>query len=143
VLKQLLESIDVADSLAPHSWAVTLFANGFRLNVGSVEVFTVFDEEVRLFLFGSVPASASDLGEVFPGTYRSVPQPHHCFCTSVVRLGRAALLLQSQHLNFVRTAAVTSSGQPRRTPYAAYHSPGLYSYAKRIASADLIGAMQR
>jgi hypothetical protein len=40
VLRQLLDSIGVAASISDDIWAVTLFENGFRLNVGTVEVMT-------------------------------------------------------------------------------------------------------
>lgn len=40
VLQQFLASIEVAQKISPDIWAVTLFHDGFRLNVGPVEVMT-------------------------------------------------------------------------------------------------------
>src|SRR5205823_6152207 len=39
LMKQLLQSIAIAERLRPTSCAVTLFKDGFRLNVGQVEAF--------------------------------------------------------------------------------------------------------
>ena len=40
LMKQTLESIAVAEKLAPNTWAATLLEDGIRLNVGQVEAFT-------------------------------------------------------------------------------------------------------
>jgi hypothetical protein len=52
VLKQLLASADLAHSLAPNAWGVTLFGNGFRLNVGQVEALWFFDGTLRVNFVG-------------------------------------------------------------------------------------------
>lgn len=139
VLSQLLCSVAAAEQLAPHSWSVTLFSDGFRLNVGPVEAFTFFNGEIRLFLFGSVPVEAHKLGEVLSSTYRSMPQPQYVFVGAVEQFEKARPHLQAAHAAFVRAAAVTSSGKPRRSSFARAHSPGLYSYAKRIAGETVTG----
>ncbi len=133
VLTQLLRSIAIAEQLAPHSWAVTLFPKGFRLNVGKVEVFTFFDEIVGMFFLGSIPIDIKKIGEVRPTQYRSMPQPQHGFFGSVAEFGKANSALGPVHAEFVRTAAVTPRGAPRRSSFARTHSPGLHTYAQHIA----------
>ena len=135
ILQQLLGSISIAEQYAPNSWVVTLFGNGFRLNVGPVEVFTFFRGEVRLFLLGSAPVEAAQYGEVFPTDFHSVPQPQHCFIGSTSTFGSVASVLQSVHAEFVHAAAITSKGNPRKgSSFARSHSPGLVTYAKDIVS---------
>ena len=141
VLGQLLSSIAVAEQVAPQSWAVTLFGNGFRLNVGPVEAFTFFDREVSLFLLGSVPPEAQDPSELTPCSFRSIPQPQHMFCASLERLASVRDLLQPAHAEFVRAAAVTSTGKPRRSPYSRYHSRGLHTYALRVTDGNVGGGV--
>jgi hypothetical protein len=135
LMARLLRSIEAAERSGPGSWAVTLFANGFRLNVGQVEVFTYLNRLARLFMLGSIPAAAYTVGEILPASFRSMPQPQWGFYGSVGELERLQRQLAPPHEAFVEAAAVTSAGKPRRCPYARYHSAGLYSYALESASA--------
>jgi hypothetical protein len=135
LLAQLLRSIETAEQAGPGSWAVTLFEHGFRLNVGQCEVFTYLNRLVRLFMLGSVPAAAYTVGEILPAAFRSLPQPQWGFYGSAGELERLRRQLAAGHEEFVRTAAVTSTGKPRRCPYSRYHSPGLYNYALEAAGA--------
>lgn len=139
VLAQLLRSIATAEQVAPHSWAVTLFVNGFRLNVGPVEAFTFLEREVRLFFLGSIPTEVQRAGEVFPCTFRSMPQPQHGFFGTARQLQKVGPILQPLHAAYVRTAAVTSKGKPRHSPFARHHSPGLHIYAQRLAEKPVGG----
>jgi hypothetical protein len=135
LMAQLLRSIAVAEKAGPGSWAVTLFANGFRLNVGQVEAFTYLNRLVRFFMLGSVPANAYTVGEILPCAFRSLPQPQLAFYGSVGELERLIRLLTPAHESFLTTAATTAKGEPRKCPYSRYHSPGLYNYALRFAGA--------
>jgi hypothetical protein len=135
LMARLLRSIEAAERAGPGSWAVTLFANGFRLNVGQVEVFTYLNRLARLFMLGSIPAAAYTVGEILPASFRSMPQPQWAFYGSVGELERLQRQLAPPHEAFVEAAAVTLAGKPRRCPYARYHSPGLYNYALETAAA--------
>ena len=42
VIEQLCSSIDIANNCSPDAWCVTLFNDGFRMNVGNTEVLTFF-----------------------------------------------------------------------------------------------------
>jgi hypothetical protein len=50
VLKRLALSASIADSIAPAAWGVTLFSDGFRLNVGQVEVLVLRQGTLRVNL---------------------------------------------------------------------------------------------
>jgi hypothetical protein len=129
LMQQLLRSAALAEQAGPRSWAVTLFADGFRLNVGQVEAFTWFNRVAGLFMLGAVPAGVHTVGDIIPCSLRSMPQPQWAFYGSAGELQRLQRRLAPGHASFVATAAVTSRGKPRRSPYARYHSPGLYRYA--------------
>ncbi len=133
LMVQLLRSAAVAEQAGPRSWAVTLFEHGFRLNVGQVEAFTCLNRVVGWFMLGTVPASVYTVGEVLDCSFRSLPQPQRVFYGSPGELQRLHKQLSPAHEEFLRTAATTASGKPRRCPYARYHSPGLYTYAVRTA----------
>lgn len=133
LMQQLLHSAAVAEQAGPRSWAVTLFDHGFRLNVGQVEAFTWLNRVVGWFMLGTVPPSVYTVGEVLDCRFRSLPQPQRVFIGSPGELQRLYKQLAPAHEEFLRTAATTAAGKPRRCPYARYHSPGLYTYAVRTA----------
>jgi len=133
LMAQLLRSAAAAEQAGPRSWAVTLFPHGFRLNVGQVEAFTFLNRVVGWFMLGAVPDSVYTVGEVLECSFRSLPQPQRVFYGSPGELQRLHRQLAPAHEEFLRTAATTASGKPRRCPYGRYHSPGLYTYAVRTA----------
>ena len=134
LMKQLLQSAAIAERAGPDSWAVTLFEDGFRLNVGQVEAFTYRRGLVYFFMLGTVPARAYTVGEIIPSSFRSMPQPQCVFVGGAGELQRVRAALAPAHKTFVRTAAVTTKGKPRRSSYARFHSPGLHRYAIHVES---------
>lgn len=138
LMARMLESIALAEKVGPRSWAVTLFDNGFRLNVGQVEAFVYLNRIAHLLMLGAAPAQALTVGDIVSCSYRSMPQPQFAFYGSAQELERIHSHLAPLHAAFVQTAAVTSKGKPRRSPYIRYHSSGLYDYAVReTARSDL------
>jgi hypothetical protein len=133
VLSQLIRSMEFAERLAPDSCSVTMWRNGFRLNVGQVESFVFIDAGIRLFLFGSFPSAAQEFGEIVPARFHSIPQPHYGYFGDVRGFERAGSHLQPSHLEFLRVAALTTRGKPRRSPFRRTHSPGLVQYARSFA----------
>ena len=101
VLKLLLRSIELVENLTSTAWSLTLFVDGFRLNVGVVEVMTFkrvplsfpFEGrpeslfEFRFLLFDQVPSQIikfedGQVDEQFaliPSHYKSVGQPQYVF----------------------------------------------------------------
>jgi hypothetical protein len=134
LMTQLLESIAIAEKAGPNSCAVTLFEDGFRLNVGQVEAFTYRRGLVYFFMLGSVPARAHTVGEIIPSSFRSMPQPQNVFIGGAKELQRMHAVLAPAHKTFLRTAAVTTKGKPRRASYSRFHSPGLFQYAIHLGS---------
>lgn len=136
VLKQLLSSADMANSIAPNAWAVTLFRNGFRLNVGQVETLVFTDGKLKANLVGSVGA-APFIGPAFVSAdYRSLPQPLCAFHGTVNEYGVLEQSLRPSHDQFIRLAASTSSGRPRKgTPFRSSHCEELMQYARNTVSA--------
>jgi hypothetical protein len=134
LMQRLLQSAAIAEKSGPDSWAVTLFEDGFRLNVGQVEAFTYRRGLVYFFMLGGISARAYTVGEIIPSSFRSVPQPQSVFIGSARELQRVLAALAPAHEAFVRAAAVTTKGKPRRSSYSRFHSPGLYQYAIRLIS---------
>jgi hypothetical protein len=134
VLQRLVESADVANAIAPNAWAVTLFADGFRLNVGPVEALVFLAGTLRVNLVGSVGVEPFVGPDFDSAGYRSLPQPLCAFVGSVGQYLAVAELLRQPHEQFVTLAAHSPSGEPRRgTPFHRYHCDGLMQYARRIA----------
>lgn len=160
VLQQLVASINLAQSIAPEAWSLTLSDAGFRLNVGSVEALTfkiatsVKDQytlfELRVLLHGATSEAMhahfdidKEAHTIFPSDYKSVPQPQHIYMglgdfsqrslTAVAHqtISEALTLLQPLHASFIAKAAVTSTGKIRESSsFYRSHSKGLYLYAK-------------
>lgn len=136
VLHQLLASADLANSIAPNAWAVSLFKNGFRLNVGQVEVLVFIDGKLRVNLIGAAGMAPFFGPEFEVANYRTVPQPHCAFIGSVEDFSSVEPSLRSSHELFVKRAATTQFGQPRKgTPFRRSHSELLIDFA-RSATAE-------
>jgi len=130
ILRQLISSIDFASAIASDSAAVTLFTDGFRLNVGAVMALSCFDELIMLGLHGSMPASLQQSAHLRPSSFSSVPQPQYFFCGRISDLITWKDTIREAHEAYLRAAAVTETGKPRRAVYAKSHSPGLVAYAE-------------
>lgn len=134
VLSQLLRSSDAANRVAPNAWAVTLFSNMIRLNVGQVETF-VAGESGSFFLNCSAsPETAPfNTGATEPAKYASVPQPQCRYWGKHADLLQLPDPVQRAHLKFVEMAARSPSGKPRAgTSFAKKHCAGLITYAESV-----------
>lgn len=166
VLRQLLESVNIAAKISHDIWAVTLFDHGFRLNVGPVEVMTfrtvalpqsdVTLVELRLLIHGQVDEDIQaaliqdeDVHGISPSDYASVPQPQFVYMglgdisngalpeENYRELERVLSLLQPMHANFITHAAKTPSGGVRKlSSFRRSHSPGLHSYAESFVNGN-------
>lgn len=131
VLRQLVRSVELANSVAPLAWAVTLFSDGFRLNVGQVEVLVFAANLLRVNLSGEA-GTEPFVGPNYVGTeYLSMPHPQCSFVGNVSQYMRAAERLGQGHAKFIVTAATTRAGVSRAgTPFKRSHSEGLVQYAQ-------------
>jgi hypothetical protein len=132
VLWWLVASVDAAASIAPGAWTVTLFSNGFRLNVGVVETVVFVDDVLRVNLVGSVGVEPF-LGPAFVAAgNKSLPQPQCAFVGSVGQFATVHESLQAAHVQFLNLAARARSGAPGRgTPFRGSHCEGLVTYARK------------
>lgn len=136
VLEQLLHSAEVAAAVAPAAWAVTLFDNGFRLNVGPVEALVLDGRTVLVNLAVSSGADAVNGLSVQPTEYKSMPEPQSRYVGDVEAFVRDRDRLQPFHEAFVKRAATTKDGKPRQgSSYASSHASELMEYAARVVGA--------
>ena len=106
-------------------------------NVGQVEVLTLWGDTVRVLL------AASDSDPSLKATFRphntsylSLGDPQSVFEGTASEFAEARAVLEPLHMEFVRAAATTSKGKPRRgTPFRRFHSPALMDYARAETSA--------
>lgn len=133
ILRQLLRSADVANAIAPSAWAVTLFRDGFRLNVGQVEVLVFSVGVVRINIAGKVDTSPFDAEGFSDVNYRSLPQPQCVFEGTVFQFDDVVGSILAGHDRFIQLAALTAAGIPRKgTPLRRSHSEGLILYARHF-----------
>jgi hypothetical protein len=132
VLRRLLDSADIAESIAPQAWGVTLFSNGFRLNVGQVEVLVFVNDWLRVN-FSAKLGVLPFIGHCFKSArYRSMPEPKCAFVGTIHQYANIENVTRDAHNLFVRRAASTRSGKPRAgTPFRKSHHEGLIEFARR------------
>ena len=130
-LGQLVRSADYANAVAPDAWAVTLFRNLFRLNVGRVEVLVVGRGLIRFNCVGTVGVPPF-VGEYFEATsYNSVPGPKCAFVGSPKLFCKIEPELQASYRSFIELAGRRQSGEPvSGSPHRRSHSQDLMAYAR-------------
>lgn len=133
VMRRLLRSVAVAQSVAPGAWAVTLFSDGFCLNVGQVEVLVLAKDVLRVNLsaeLGALPFAGPRFLET---TYRSMKSSQCAFVGAINDYGEVEGAIGTAHETFVSRAASTQSGEGRKgTRYRSSHHEGILEFARRV-----------
>ncbi|MDP8984702.1 MAG: HNH endonuclease [Pseudomonadota bacterium] len=130
VLEQLIVSAESAERTAPSAWGATLFNDGFRLNVGQVEVFVLSGDSIRLNLVGKLGGPLFIGPSFVEGHYRSMRVNHCAFVGTPVEFAAKRSILERAHLDFVRQAARNKSGEPiAGSRHRDSHSEDLVAYA--------------
>lgn len=137
VLQQLVRSAEVANAIAPSAWSVTLLRNGFRLNVGQVEVLVFRAGIARVNIAGDVGTSPFSGEGFFEANYHSLSKSHCAFEGDALQLERVLSSIQPAHDQFIQLAAMTVTGKTRKgTPFRRSHSEGLMLYARNFLASD-------
>ncbi len=132
ILSRLVHSIDVANAVAPNAWAVTLFPDAFRLNVGQVEVFVAYPAGFFLNCAASAEAEPFRSLGCEESTYAAVPQPQCRYSATAQDLRRLPPDVDAAHRRFIDLAARAPSGKPRAgTSFSSSHSKGFVTYARK------------
>jgi hypothetical protein len=131
VLQQLIDSSTAAKIAAPWSWDAALSDDGFRVNVGEVEVLVLSGGTVLLSLLGQ-NGTAPFKGDLFVDVeYQSVAEVSCAFVGSPQEFMIKRLELLRAHLRFVDRAGKAQFGERRKgTPFCRNHSEALIAYAK-------------
>lgn len=138
VLDRLLRSADLADSIAPKAWSLTLYDDGFRLNVGSVEAMVAGGELVRLNLASEIDDLPFASDSLVPTSYDSTPKPQCAFHGPLAEFASHLPQLSLAHEAFIRRAAVSKKGTPRQgSTWRKSHSPGALEYARQFLKGSL------
>lgn len=166
ILRQLIRSIEAVDKIAQGIWALTLFDNGFRLNVGPVEAMTfhaltlgdISLLRLRLLFHGEIGKEFQkfvnkneNVHGIYPMNYKSVPQPQYVYMVlGDVTDGTFAPEVYEQvekgleyvfplHVDFIDNAARTSTGKIRKASnYSPSHSQGLCIYAQSFVGGQTV-----
>jgi hypothetical protein len=139
ILARLLHSIAIANEIAPRAWAVSLFPDFFRLNVGQVEVYVADAGGFYLNCCASAEREPFETLGFEPIHYAPIPDPQCNFRGSPSDLKSLPPEVLRAHAQFVEFAARSPSGNPRAgTPFKKSHSEGLVTYAT-----ELVGAVKR
>lgn len=133
LLSQLLTSVGIANDIAPSAWAVTLFDNGFRLNVGPVEAVIFGDGILRVNMIGSRGVGPITGHHFETCEYARIYGPQCAYRGTIADYAPLRESLASAHAEFVRRASTRESGSPREgSTWAHSHSEGLILYAQMM-----------
>lgn len=133
VLARLLNSVAVADAVAPSAWAATFFPWGFRLNVGQVEVYVAGEHDFFLNCAAAKGMPPFDTDAFTDANYRSVPGSQCHYRGVPADLLNLPAGVERAHAKFIELAAHSPSGKLRSsTPFKRFHSEALLAYARRI-----------
>lgn len=110
--RQLIKSIEYANSISSNVWSLSLFTNLFRLNVGRVEVLVVSSDFIKVNCIGK-------LGEwPFVGTsyyetkYRSIKEKQCEYSGNIENYLVIQDNILQNHYDFIRKAATKKNGIP-------------------------------
>lgn len=165
VLRCLLDSIAYVECRASQAWAVTLFGNRFRLNVGIVEAFTCgvvesdepvggrYLRSVRVLTLGKLPSEVlkasqkqSSHVDVRAISYKPISGSQHAVFLSFEQageLGQWYERLRPAHQRYLEAALQTSTGRVRHgTTHRRSHSEGLVEYARAFCGRTNDGVAQ-
>jgi hypothetical protein len=139
ILDRLLRSAELANSIAPNAWAVTLFPDSFRLNVGQVEVYVAFSGGFFLCCSASTASAPFNTDAFRPSKYKSVPDPQCQFHGIPADLRVLPKEVEQAHAKFIDSAARgPSSGKPRKgTRFGNSHSEGLIAFARQVVQRSI------
>ena len=129
ILSQLLHSAEVAKSIGSECLSVTLFGNGFRLNVGPVAALSCVDGIVNVFVTGKIPQSLESTAQIDRGTMPLAPHSYHVFGGSISEFRRCQSELIPLHEAYIKAAGRKKNGEPYKSKWPHQHSPGLLEYA--------------
>jgi hypothetical protein len=125
-----LQSIDIARSISPDSWEITLFPERARLNVGQVAVLELWQDTAAFYCCAPVLVNPSEEFRKEKGFgYRAVKVKTDRWFIDVNALTRVPPPLIEKHLELVRLAADAK----KISPFRAAHSPGLFAYLEELA----------
>lgn len=131
VLKQLIASAEYAETVAPNAWAVTLYKNIFRMNVGRVEALVAGSTFVRINCVGTVGVAPFTGPHFEHPDYRSVPDPKCAFVGPIDRFAAIKASLQPHHRKFIDVVGRRKSGEPvSGSSLRKSHCEGLIVYAR-------------
>jgi hypothetical protein len=134
LLAQLSDSFRYAKALAPNAVGVTLKDNGFRLNVGKVEVMTAFDGIATLVLQNPSERLRAELQpHIEPAKYKSIRGDTWHFRWSMEEFKAYREDLLTAHRKFIKSAGTTKTGKTvKGSRYTMYHSPALIAVAESV-----------
>jgi len=137
LMSLLVTSIGIADKAAPTAWSVTFNYNGYRLNVGGVEVMYYLDYTLMVNFVGNRGVSPFVGRNFYDVNYASISAPQCTYNGVVSDYAPLRESLAIAHRKFIELAATKHSGGPREgCTWGASHSEGLVRFAQMVCSGE-------
>ncbi len=132
------QAIQRAHQIAPNGWGITLTSRFIRLNVGRIEVLTMWANSIHIVLLGShFPSELEkipgvDLGRRGRTAYRTVEGSRSALIPADA-VSNLLTVLVNAHAPLVDAAAQT----PRHSMIIVAHSPGVLRYFESVLQSPL------
>lgn len=134
LIRLLLSSIQHARVVAPNAWGISLFRNGFRLNVGRPEVMFMFDGTLHVNFAARSGKSPFRGASFFEAGY-ALDIEQCSFSGAVADYPYTNAVLAKAHAAFIQRAGTTKSGRPvAGSPHRKSHEPGLVEYVETFTT---------
>ncbi len=142
VERLLASSIRLANDIGQATWSVTLHPDSIRLNVGPAEALSLWQDSLGICFDGprstrsALRRAAIDMYQKTP-IYPSVSTTNCRAEPDAGQLSEALRIIGDGHAQFIRNAATTKKGLPRKTPYYTSYSPGVIRYLHQRTDPEL------
>jgi len=128
--------LEAAHTIEPNAWAVTLFPNRVRLNIGKVQAFVIAADSVYLLLDRqsldqTERGRLKELGETALQRYDSLRGVFD------IELVPAQLRAAGPIIQHAAPPIIERAARIRRTPYYRTHSPGVLAYLRSFLGREV------
>lgn len=129
LMRQLSQSVAIARETTPNGWSTTLFGDGFKLNVGPVEVLIARNDSLTVVLSELPPAISNRYNSRLSlSPHKRIPGSNFVWRGTARQWSGCDADLAPYHEQYIKKAGTRRDGQPVAGRMFAGHSPGLLTF---------------
>ena len=129
----IADSIRAAHSCGPLCWSITLFDKKIRLDVGQVEVLTLYQDGLRLIISTPLFINNQIIDNTNEPYYKAVPVSSNVIDIDISESVLIPDEIRKAHLEYISCAAKLKN----KSPWKKAFSPGVIEYIERSLNCEL------